>query len=64
MGSKQREDERREDLKVFPLRWELKQQFPGSVVTGDGHYNEGDCGEQKEGGVELNAERGAVGYAQ
>ena len=32
VGPKQREEERREDRKVCPLRWELRQQFPGYEV--------------------------------
>ena len=32
MGQQQREEERREDRIVCPLRWELKQQFPGYEV--------------------------------
>ena len=41
-------------VKYVPLRWELKQQFPGYevkqpniIIIGDGHYNVRDCGEQK-----------------
>ena len=65
----------------MPLRWELRQQFPGyevqqyniivdtlggwsQEIAGNEHYNEGNCGEQKERGVEQNAEGGGVGYAQ
>ena len=61
MGQQQREEERGEDLKVWPLRWKLKQQFPGyevqqhniiidalgGVVTGDGHYDARDRREQE-----------------
>ena len=32
VGPKQREEERREERKVCPLRWELRQQFPGYEV--------------------------------
>ena len=36
----------------------------GGVVTGDGHYNVRDCGEQKEKSVKKNAEGGALGHVQ
>ena len=61
MGQQQREEQRREDRKACPPTLGIETAVPGyevkqrniiidalwGVVTGDGHYNVRDCGEQK-----------------
>ena len=73
--------EKKSEEKTFkygPLRWELKQQFPGyevqqhkhhhrcpwGLVTGDGHYDTRDGREQEQRGTEEDAEGGTVRHTQ
>ena len=78
MGQQQREEERGEDLHVWPPALGMETAVPRlrgataqhhhrctwEMVTGDGHYDTRDGREQEQRGTEEDAEGGTVRHTQ